>query len=670
MAGSETIGVDLVIRLDQLKAQLAGLAPGMEKEAKAMVASLEKELKKAEKVTDKSAAQMNRIWAQVDRERAKGTGFSVFAGQVDNVGVSASKAAKALGPLGGVLARISPEAGAISASVAGATSALEGFGAAGLALGPLAIAVGVVAAGYVVMAREAEEAAARVALLTAEGDKQAAAWRSLADAQLALDVAEGRVTEGQAAILRASQSTQDALDGLTDSYGKQVKEAELAAASAETWAARVSFLGPLLGPVVDVVAGFTSTAEAQRVVVDDLNASLETQSVLVVEAGNAQQEATRILEERRAAEERARKATEAHAAAIRRVTEADRQYLENQAASVAMSARGTDAVAKLVAMTDESADAQLEGEAALAEAYQERLTLIGQITAAGIMAGQGENAAAAGQQAALAAEAKYLADLDALRDEAATKEAERIKALAELQTEEIRRRMEEINTYVQGVNDVFSEAASFASDVMTREYERRADIAADLQAYLEDNEDTLTEKQKAALEERIAAQEEKAREAFAINQGVAMVGAIVNTAAAVVNALATVPYPAAPFVAAAAGIAGMAEVATIAATEPSFHTGGGVTGGGMYPDERRVRALTGETVVDRVSTASAGGPEGVRAAIQGGSDNRPIFRIGRIESREIIRTDIRSGGLIPQETRKLVSRGGRRVGISGRSVIA
>jgi len=91
--------------------------------------------------------------------------------------------------------------------------------------------------------------------------------------------------------------------------------------------------------------GFAYTA--QRVVVDDLNASLETQSVLVVEAGNAQQEATRILEERRAAEERARKATEAHAAAIRRVTEADRQYLENQAASVAMSARGTDAVAKL-----------------------------------------------------------------------------------------------------------------------------------------------------------------------------------------------------------------------------------------------------------------------------------------------------------------------------------
>lgn len=70
-------------------------------------------------------------------------------------GTKFDKLGKAMGPLGGVLARISPEAGAVASSIAGATSALEGMAGAGLTLqasipilGAISLAVAGVALAY------------------------------------------------------------------------------------------------------------------------------------------------------------------------------------------------------------------------------------------------------------------------------------------------------------------------------------------------------------------------------------------------------------------------------------------------------------------------------------------------------------------------------------------
>ena len=52
---NEVIGIEVAVKLDQLRAQLATLGPGMEKEAAAMTAALGKQLK-AQTAAAKTAA--------------------------------------------------------------------------------------------------------------------------------------------------------------------------------------------------------------------------------------------------------------------------------------------------------------------------------------------------------------------------------------------------------------------------------------------------------------------------------------------------------------------------------------------------------------------------------------------------------------------------------------
>jgi hypothetical protein len=89
----------------------------------------------------------------------------------------------------------------------------------------------------------------------------------------------------------------------------------------------------------------------------------------------------------------------------------------------------------------------------------------------------------------------------------------------------------------------------------------------------------------------------------------------------------------------------------------------------MLSDERVATVLPGETLVDRQQTAAAGGGGGVRNLLAGGG-GVTVVRIGRRESREIARTDIRGNGIIPQTIKKLARKKGIDTGLSGRPVIA
>lgn len=129
------VGIDIAVRLDQLKAQLASIPDLGGKAAKDLTAQLSREIKQAESAAKKAAASTRQM-----------------AVEVESAGGSASRALKAFGPLGGVLSRLDPTAGALSSTVAGLTSAFEGFEGAGLASGaalaPLGIAAGVVGVAF------------------------------------------------------------------------------------------------------------------------------------------------------------------------------------------------------------------------------------------------------------------------------------------------------------------------------------------------------------------------------------------------------------------------------------------------------------------------------------------------------------------------------------------
>lgn len=216
--------------------------------------------------------------------------------------------------------------------------------------------------------------------------------------------------------------------------------------------------------------------------------------------------------------------------------------------------------------------------------------------------------------------------------------------------------------YTEAAVAVAQAALEVAGDIADAEYDKRASIIEQLQTRLTEGEETLTASQKKELKARIAANKEAAITAFNVAKAVAATQAAISTALAVANALATpVPYPVAVGFAVAAGIAGAATVGTILAEPPpKFHAGGEVS----------ATLLPGEGVVNRQGMNSLG-KEGLDALNHGGSAPAPTasFRVGRLEAKEIARTDIRSNGAIPQAIRTFVNRSSNGTGLSGRLAI-
>ena len=103
--------------------------------------------------------------------------------------------------------------------------------------------------------------------------------------------------------------------------------------------------------------------------------------------------------------------------------------------------------------------------------------------------------------------------------------------------------------------------------------------------------------------------------AFALNKALKIGDVAVNTAAAMMQAAATVPTPVLPFALAGMATLGATQAAIIASQEPpSFHLGGIV---GSRPDERQITARAGEGVLTRQGVNAIGGEAGLAAANRG-----------------------------------------------------
>jgi hypothetical protein len=231
---------------------------------------------------------------------------------------------------------------------------------------------------------------------------------------------------------------------------------------------------------------------------------------------------------------------------------------------------------------------QLDGEAAIVEAYDRRIQKIAEL---GAVSGEFEAArrAATLEQASLerqlaAESAAAAAEEDARRRAAFNKTIDTAYAAVDMGN---------------AISDMILQVSG-------------ANVTA---------QEDMNDKQKRAV-----------KTAFAINKATAIAQAGINTALGVTNALTVQPIvPLGVAMAALVATTGGIQTALIAAKQPpSFHVGGLIGGGGSGPDEVTITARTGEGVVSAQGMAALG-EDGLRALNRGqGAADRPIVVVNQV----------------------------------------
>ena len=302
--------------------------------------------------------------------------------------------------------------------------------------------------------------------------------------------------------------------------------------------------------------------------------------------------------------------------------------------------------------------------------------------------------------ARLTAEKKRLADAQSAyaetfgktSDKIAAKQGE-VTASITANLEEIKRKQLEVFNVAEAIAANYGEAlaqfATLATDAVTKQAaaemdarreaaEAMADELANIESAIGQAKDSATrdalEKAKLAKEKEIAAEAEKTEKieaiknaeilkSFQLQQGLQASVAIMSGAAAMVRAFAELGPIAGAVASGAIAAMTAAQVATIYSAEPpTAHLGGMIGGPNTTPDERIIKARTGEAVLTAQGVDAVGGPGGVNAANQGrGSSGaivvQQVYRHKVLDT--VLQDSIKRGGAITSELNRRGRRGRR-----------
>lgn len=579
------IGIDIVARLDDFRAELAKIPDIGGKEAKALTAQLSKEIKAAESAAKKAADAAKTIKPAMDGAADATKRFG------DNAGKLGSNAGK----LAGILDTLVPGAGELARTVADvadagevASVASEGFGLSlGSILtvaGPVALAIGALALAYshykaeLVEAERKQEQALHISedvqTLT---DQIAKSKRDLAKAVGGATAVEAENAEIQERWTEAGEKANKTL---------REKEAELKAALATEQRYVSDGLMSHQKTLDELTASLEQNAVEQKRNTDLASLGAQTDmdareaARLKAEAdahatknaaakAEAAQDAAKAAEEEAKAQEEARRAALDYASAIEDIEGITHDAARSQMDDYELLADDRD---KQLAHISEST--MQAGQAAIASG-EDVWGKLAEIDAKGTAASQGTWDA-------------YYADLDALRQEDKDK--------AEKATDEKANQEKEAlaQLYEQGAS-MAADAAGAISESFGDAYDTISGNVTDLMDYQSAADEHLTDSQKKALKERIKEQKKAAREAFEAQKAAAMVEAAIQTALAVSQSLGSAPWPYNLIPAGFALAAGLAEEAAIASTQPAFHSGGPLD---LAPDEMSITARKGEYMVN------------------------------------------------------------------------
>lgn len=540
--------------------------------------------------TNKANAALATIGVAADKASAK------ITPAMGSLSGGAQKAAAALGPLGGVLSKISPEAGSAASSIAGLASAGQGLAAAGTAagvsmtamaavLGPVGIAVAALAAAYYVLDKNLQAveeqnriAAERAGDATKRFIDQKAVIKEIGDAY-AVSAGNQSAADLKAIALK---------EKLQASFAVDVANAQTALNYAKKQAQNT---------------GAGSDADKARIRAEEglsaINNRLEMQTALI--------DQTILLDEKKANSAKGvNDALKTQGNIERANAEAHAEYVKMDAERVAKARDHIQNINDQIKATNELTESvrrqgMTEWETTAASGAAVDANLRKQI-AANVKLGLDTKAL---EDARVTNHANTAAALDAIDAERHATEKKALEDAAAIDADANKVKREA----AMDLANFMAEQAVAGLDAMAAGFEKAQDNANETANQLTDQliagDEHYTKSQKAQLVKRIAEQRAHAKEAFAIAKAARLAEAVITTAMAVMNAYNSgVAIPIAgvvlgPAMAIAAGVTGAIQIATIAAEQPSFHSG-------KLPDEMNATILKREAVLNTTASAAMG----------------------------------------------------------------
>jgi len=629
MAGNEVVGIDIVARLDQFRAEM-GKIPGITAEnAKAMASELNKSIKAVEtqaKSASKGAKEAASAGAEVTKSAARSkAGLVNLGNQLSDVASQLStgtspftilvqqgpQVAGALDLMGmsfagmGVIA-----ASALAVTAAGAVPLVAVMAGLAVASDDAIVKSNILNTALYDQAKQAKPAQEAI-------DKLNDAWKRFTDAasvvQADLDIINGQISKGAASAEQKSRALADMAASNLDADKAEVdrlqQQADAAAALLKTTTdagKRADLLGAL-GSEGGMGIRADLKAARDKYEIDQKQLVVAQQQVAIEgEYQDALEESNRVLAERTKHEQALAEAFRAAQEAWQKewdTTQADAKVeIDRQDAITAAIVKQIDAVRALEIAQMSAADKASAG-------LTDRLKAIGIEEQATLNLAHSEEERAGIREFY---DARIVAETEATEAEITRIKADEAKKRAK--SEETARKQQ-----MAAVQQALSTAADFASkaaDAMQGVYEHANENVTALTDQLAAGDAYYTDSQKRELQKRLEASKRAARRAFEIEKAAKIAAAVINTAAAVTSALANPPGP--PYSipqAIAAGATGAVEVATIAGQQPAFHSG-------YAPDEMagppsRMLKREGMGILTPQGITAMGGPTAVKNANAG-----------------------------------------------------
>jgi len=632
--------VDLTV-----SANIAGLRKELEKipgitaeQARQMTAELNASFKASERAAREAAEAGRRSMEQI------GTSADDAATSVDRLSANAAASSQNFGVMGSSAAKV---AGALDLVVPGLGNVARGaadvadvFEVAALGgasvlniLGPIAVAATAAAGAYQMLASslaEVEErnlAAAESARIMQDATNQIRITQE--DLDIEYQHAAGNLTDLDVAQMKATKTIKEQYRATREILeARRATAAETVRTTDGEWR------------LVDV----HQRAQAELDKTTRELAALDERQDAHIEKSH---ETLRLREENNNSHRRATRVTREHTKAVAEQNDEFERAKEELAALVQRVEQYQTNMAEL---TDISSYFLSEEEKLTTE-YAKRRGEIEQLTAATMELATTEEArqeaAIQGSIALAAAEKQYNDELQKIRDEQEearlqeiAAEDEKLKALQESYRARMDAEEEMRRAQAQAAASAVGDIVSTVTDSIEQSADRAATVLSDLEGELASNRDSMTEAEKADLKERIAMQRQQAQRQFEIAKTGRLAEAAIATAASVANALATPPAPNL-LLAGLATATGAAQLAAIAAVQPSFHSGG------MVPDETQARLLTGEAVLSRTGRNMIGDDQINRANAGMSGGSRPMVVVQQYRHRvynDFIRDNLRIGG--------------------------
>lgn len=566
------------------------------KQVQAEAAKAAKEAERAAKEAERAAkgpsAWTQALQANTEAVKDSSKELNDFRGKVN-------QSAESLGKIGAALGAISPELGSVVTTAQqgiGAVSGLSGaMGTLGAALPPIAIAGGLVAAGFYDLEQQNKALREESDRLTKQLDKLKDGLEGIRDVeaellQRELTLADPNAAKHLEASTKAAEKYAPQVAVVKEELGRAREEQRKANAELERWTTGLD----AQTMAQDVVT--RHQRDAQKAL-DDATASVTAQEAQLQALNEAQGSLAGRLITVTVREEEAKEAKERTKEAEKDATEAARERERVQAMLLKALLAEADAETKR-SETLQEAKASLEdmkrsSEEALAT-DEERIALAAQAAREAAVAAANEAQAASNS----AEERKRIAkDLSETLININVDEARQFKAIEDEKTKKAKEAAEErAQVTKDALTDAYDEVLGSTNTFLDQLASNQSSSISALQDAIETAEEKGQTAKAASLKKNLEAEQEGARKVFALQQSLKYADATMSYAQALMTA-AALPPPADVIKGVAATAAYGLSIATISSQDPPTFSDTPAGGYRFTSEDNTIRGASNDTAI-------------------------------------------------------------------------